>query len=131
AIVMVPSCPRTLSDRPLVLNASSVLEGRLHPGTETPAFVACDGEEYGPLEPSQTLRLRTSGASVTLLHPRDHNYYELLRSQLSWGSASRLNRSAPRGRARPPRTARRVSDAEPDARDEFRREPRGPPRACA
>ncbi|MFO7285506.1 MAG: NAD(+)/NADH kinase [Gammaproteobacteria bacterium] len=97
AIVMVPICPHTLSDRPLVLNASSVLEVRLHPGTETPAFVACDGEEYGPLEPSQTLRIRTSGASVTLLHPRDHNYYELLRSKLSWGSASRFNRSAPRG----------------------------------
>lgn len=97
AIVMVPICPHTLSDRPLVLNSSSVVEVRLHPGTETPAFVACDGEEYGAIECGQTLRIRASSASITLLHPKDHNYYELLRSKLNWGSASRFSRSAPRG----------------------------------
>ncbi len=97
AIVMVPICPHTLSDRPLVLHSSSVLEVRLHPGTETPALVACDGEEYGPLESGQTLRIRASDATVTLLHPKDHNFYELLRSKLNWGSASRFNRSTPRG----------------------------------
>jgi NAD kinase len=26
---------------------------------------------------------------VTLLHPREYNYYELLRSKLNWGRASR------------------------------------------
>ena len=26
---------------------------------------------------------------ITLLHPREYNYYELLRSKLNWGRASR------------------------------------------
>jgi len=96
AIVMVPICPHTLSDRPLVLDPTSVIEVRLHPGTETPAFVACDGDEYGRLLPGATLRVRMSEASVTLLHPKDYNYYELLRSKLNWGSASRFGRPFPK-----------------------------------
>jgi NAD+ kinase len=96
AIVMVPICPHTLSDRPLVLPLSSVLDVRLHPGTDAGALVACDGEEYGPLEPEETLRISASQHSITMLHPKDYNYYELLRSKLNWGSASRFNRSAPR-----------------------------------
>src|SRR5690606_29022652 len=96
AIVMVPICPHTLSDRPLVLDPASVIEVRLHPGAEVPALVACDGDEYSPLEPGRTLRIRTSEARITLLHPRDYNYYELLRSKLNWGSASRFGRPLPR-----------------------------------
>ena len=93
AIVMVPICPHTLSDRPLVLGASSVVEVRLKPGAENTAQIACDGEDYGPVEPEDTLRIRASPETITLLHPRDYNYYELLRSKLNWGSASRHGRS--------------------------------------
>ena len=96
AIVMVPICPHTLSDRPLVLDPGSVIEVRLHPGTDVLALVACDGDEYGTLEPGATLRIRASEARVTLLHPKDYNYYELLRSKLNWGSATRFGRSLPR-----------------------------------
>jgi len=95
AIVMVPICPHTLSDRPLVLDPKSVIEVRLQPGTQVPALVACDGDEYGSLLPDGVLRIRASDARVTLLHPRDYNYYELLRSKLNWGSATRFGRSLP------------------------------------
>jgi|SRR5690606_32609306 len=96
AIVMVPICPHTLSDRPLVLHPDSVVEVRLHPETKVPALVACDGDEYGRLTPDGTLRIRAADARVTLLHPRDYNYYELLRSKLAWGNATRFGRSPPR-----------------------------------
>ncbi len=95
AIVMVPICPHTLSDRPLVLDPASVIEVRLHPGMDMPALVACDGDEYGPLVPGGTLQIRASESRITLLHPRDYNYYELLRSKLNWGSPSRFRQSLP------------------------------------
>src|SRR5690606_17572920 len=95
AIVMVPICPHTLSDRPLVLDPSSVIEVRLHPGTDVSALVACDGDEYNALDAGATLRIRASESRVTLLHPRDYNYYELLRSKLNWGSATRFGRPLP------------------------------------
>lgn len=89
ALVMVPIAPHTLSDRPLVLNASSLIDISVEPGGSLPAYVACDGEELGRLGPEERLRVRTAEETVTLLHPRDYNYYELLRSKLNWGRGSR------------------------------------------
>ena len=89
ALVMVPICPHTLSDRPLVLPGSSRIQVRLPPGTEGRAQVICDGEELGQLDASQTLEIVAAQESVTLLHPKDYNYYELLRSKLNWGRATR------------------------------------------
>jgi NAD+ kinase len=92
AFVMVPICPHTLSDRPLVLKASSTIEVRLQPEEVTPAQVACDGEFYGNLHVGDTLRIRAAAETLTLLHPKDYNYYELLRSKLNWGGTKRFGR---------------------------------------
>jgi NAD+ kinase len=86
ALVMVPICPHTLSDRPLLLKASSKIEVRVE-GAD--AHVVCDGEELGRLNRDERLRIELADRTVTLLHPRDYNYYELLRSKLNWGRASR------------------------------------------
>lgn len=94
ALVMVPIAPHTLSDRPLVLKSSSRIEIRIEPGSPLPAYVACDGEELGRLEADETLVVKAADETVTLLHPRDYNYYDLLRSKLNWG---RGNRSGPGG----------------------------------
>lgn len=93
SVVMVPICPHTLSDRPLVLKDSSEIEVRVDGGS--PAAIVCDGEEFARLADDAVLRVRRARETVTLLHPRDYNYYELLRSKLNWG---RYNHS---GRARP------------------------------
>jgi len=89
ALVMVPICPHTLSDRPLVLPGSSRIQVRVPAGTEGRAQVICDGEELGELDASQTLDIVAADQTVTLLHPTDYNYYELLRSKLNWGRANR------------------------------------------
>jgi NAD+ kinase len=86
ALVMVPICPHTLSDRPLLLKASSKIEVRVE-GAD--AHVVCDGEELGRLNRDERLRIELADRTVTLLHPRDYNYYELLRSKLNWGRANR------------------------------------------
>lgn len=92
ALVIVPICPHTLSDRPLVIRASCEVEVRLQPDEEAPAQIACDGEQYGELNVGETLRIRAARETVTLLHPRDYNYYELLRSKLNWGGTKRFGR---------------------------------------
>ncbi len=92
ALVMVPICPHTLSDRPLVLQASSIVEIELEAGAGGAAHVMCDGEVLGPIGDTQTLRIEVASETVTLLHPRDYNYYELLRSKLNWGRANRNGR---------------------------------------
>ena len=87
ALVMVPICPHSLSDRPLVIPASSRIEISL--ADSEPAYVSCDGEELDEMLPNDRLQIEAADETVTLLHPHDHSYYELLRSKLNWGKASR------------------------------------------
>jgi NAD+ kinase len=95
AIVMVPICPHTLSDRPLVLQTSSLIEVQVQDDENAPAHVSCDGQELGKVTTNDLLRVRAARETITLLHPTDYNYYELLRSKLNWG---RANRNGPRQR---------------------------------
>jgi NAD+ kinase len=91
ALVMVPICPHTLSDRPLVLPSSSTIRVMLDNGSGggTEANVVCDGEPLARLTATDTLTITLAKQAVTLLHPLGYNYYELLRSKLNWGRASR------------------------------------------
>jgi NAD+ kinase len=89
ALVMVPICPHTLSDRPLVLPSSSSIRVTLDHAGGSPAHVVCDGEALGRMETGDALVISLAERAVTLLHPRDYNYYELLRSKLNWGRANR------------------------------------------
>jgi NAD+ kinase len=96
ALVMVPICPHTLSDRPIVLPSSSTVRVSLERDTHGPADVLCDGEALARLPAGQTLTVELATQTVTLLHPREYNYYELLRSKLNWGRANR-DRTSSRG----------------------------------
>jgi NAD+ kinase len=93
ALVVVPICPHTLSDRPLVLQSASIIEVRVESDPDSAAQVLCDGEALGRIGNQSRLRIGLAAETVTLLHPEDYNYYELLRSKLSWG---RTNRDAVR-----------------------------------
>jgi NAD+ kinase len=89
ALVMVPICPHTLSDRPLVLPSSSEIRVTLDNAGGSEAHVVCDGESLARMSAGDALTISLSKQPVTLLHPREYNYYELLRSKLNWGRASR------------------------------------------
>jgi NAD+ kinase len=84
-IVLVPICPHTLSDRPLVVSASSVVELELVERTDTRAQIACDGLVLGDLESETRLRICRAPVTATLLHPPGHDYFRILRSKLHWG----------------------------------------------
>ncbi len=92
ALVIVPICPHTLSDRPLVVRAASQIEVRVDSRLDDRPQIACDGDAFGELGNNDALRIRVAEESVKLLHPRDLNYYEQLRSKLNWGHT---NRSTP------------------------------------
>ncbi len=89
AIVLVPICPHTLSDRPIVVGAESVVELELSGRPETRAQVVCDGIVLTELEPGTRLRIARAGVSATLLHPPGHDYFRILRSKLHWGRGGR------------------------------------------
>src|SRR5688572_6975014 len=67
-LVLVPICPHTLSDRPVVVPSGARIEVRLSERPDTRAQVTCDGEVLGELEPGDRLKIVPSSHGVTLLH---------------------------------------------------------------
>jgi NAD+ kinase len=88
ALVIVPICAHTLSDRPIVVAARSVIDIVLLERLDIRANVTCDGMVLGPIEPGDRLEITTAAEQVTLLHPPGFDYYKLLRSKLHWGRGS-------------------------------------------
>ena len=84
-VVLVPICPHTLSDRPIVVPSRARIEVRLSERPDTKAQVTCDGAMLGDLEPGDLLTIGPTNARVTLLHPPGYDYFRLLRSKLRWG----------------------------------------------
>jgi NAD+ kinase len=92
AVVIVPICPHTLSDRPIVIPASIDIEVKLLPRHDTKAEVTVDGHSLGKLEPGDHLLISESANRITLLHPPGYDYYGILRSKLHWGRDSRTRK---------------------------------------
>ncbi|HXW75633.1 MAG TPA: NAD(+) kinase [Steroidobacteraceae bacterium] len=88
ALVIVPICAHTLSDRPIVVAADSVVEITLLERPDTQAHVTCDGVVLGALAAGERLTVTTAREHAKLLHPPGHDYYKLLRSKLHWGRGS-------------------------------------------
>jgi NAD+ kinase len=85
AMVIVPICAHTLSDRPIVVASTCVVEVTLLERPDTKANCSCDGAQLGELAPGDRLTITTAPERATLLHPPGHDYYKLLRSKLNWG----------------------------------------------
>ncbi len=89
AVALVPICPHTLSDRPIVVPASLEIEVRVLERANTKAEVTADGHTIGELTPDDRLLIRDAGQRVRLIHPPGYDYYGILRSKLHWGRDSR------------------------------------------
>ena len=88
AVVLVPICPHTLSDRPIVVRADCELEVRILERPETKAQVTCDGHLLNEMAAGDRLIVRPAANRVTMIHPPGHDYYRILRSKLHWGRGS-------------------------------------------
>ena len=89
AIVLVPICPHTLSDRPVVIPAAHNVEISLREREDTNAEITVDGHFLGELLPADRLTISSDATRISLIHPPGYDYYEILRSKLHWGRDSR------------------------------------------
>ena len=83
AIALVPISPHTLSNRPIALNANSKIDVNLVQTDE--AYVSYDGQFQLPLVQGDKIVVQRAEQEVTLLHPSDYCYFEMLRNKLNWG----------------------------------------------
>jgi NAD+ kinase len=89
AVAVVPICPHTLTDRPIVIPSSQDIEIILLRRDGKRGEVTVDGNHLGSLEAGNTLRVAAATQRITLLHPPGHDFYSILRSKLFWGRDSR------------------------------------------
>jgi len=90
AVVVVPICPHTLSDRPVVVPASLEIEVKLLEHADTQAEVTADGHSVGTLSANDRLLIGAADKRITLIHPPGYDFYEILRSKLHWGKDIRI-----------------------------------------
>lgn len=84
AITLVPICPHTLSNRPIVVKASSEIEIIICETKQAIAQVACDGQTSFDVEAGDKISITRKENTITLLHPKGHNNFEILRAKLHW-----------------------------------------------
>ena len=85
ATVLVPICPHTLSNRPIVVSDDSVIEIQVSGNTELEHVrVTCDGQTCIPVT-HKTIRISKYADPVHLIHPKDHEHFDILRAKLGWG----------------------------------------------
>ncbi|RZV33710.1 MAG: hypothetical protein EX272_14390 [Chromatiales bacterium] len=89
AVALVPICPHTLTDRPIVIPATQEIEIVLLERDDSRAELTVDGSHLGTLRPGDILRVAAARQRITLLHPPGHDFYGILRSKLFWGRDSR------------------------------------------
>lgn len=84
ATVLVPICPHTLSNRPIVVSGQSKIEIQLMPHSHTRAQVAFDGQANFDVEPEDIITIGRHPQKLSLIHPKAYDYYHILREKLHW-----------------------------------------------
>jgi len=92
AIVLVPICPHTLSNRPIVVDGDSEIEIRLNKALSEDVQITCDGQATLPIMQGEVVRIRKAEEQVRLIHPVGYDYYSILRAKLGWGENPKNNR---------------------------------------
>ena len=90
AVVIVPICPHTLADRPIVIAAGQEIEIRLLDREDTQAGISVDGHSIGAIHANGKLTINAAEKRIRLIHPPGYDFYGILRSKLLWGRDNRI-----------------------------------------
>lgn len=83
ALAIVPISPHTLSNRPIAINAEQPISVKIIDMDE--GFLSVDGQIKFPLDLRDQIHIQKSSNRVSILHPKDYCYFEMLRNKLNWG----------------------------------------------
>lgn len=88
-MTLVPVCPHTLSNRPIVIGADATIEIKVHFTTETKIYT--DSHSWFDLGEHDRVFVRRCPKTIKLLHPVHHSYYRMLREKLGWSGILQKN----------------------------------------
>src|SRR5262249_17442949 len=82
ALCITPICPHTLTNRPVLVPASSSIQ--MINLSQDSTFLTIDGQIGEPLEHGDRVTCRASVNSVKLIRPPRMLFFDVLRSKLKW-----------------------------------------------
>ena len=86
ALVLTPIAPHTLTNRPVVIPGSAVVEVCAHASSgPEDIFVTYDGQSGYPLHEGDIVEVRKSERLLRLVKAPARGYFEVLREKLKWG----------------------------------------------
>ena len=83
AIAIVPVSPHTLSNRPIAVNSSSLIQITMIQTDD--GQLSYDGQFQMLLERGDRVLVQRAEKQVKLLHPSEYCYFDMLRNKLNWG----------------------------------------------
>ncbi|WP_084090734.1 NAD kinase [Andreprevotia lacus] len=83
ALALVPICPQSLSNRPIVVNDNCEVEFLLTRSADTRVYF--DNQSDCELKEMDRVLIRRYRNTLRILHPEGYNYYDMLRAKLHWG----------------------------------------------
>lgn len=84
AVVLTPICPFTLTNRPIVVPDTDMIEMKLVNENEG-VVLTLDGQIGHTLRSGDCVRIRKSRTTFNLVQPPNRNYFDVLRNKLKWG----------------------------------------------
>jgi NAD+ kinase len=84
AIVLTPIAPHMLTNRPVVIPASSMVRVQPTMAERDELYITFDGQAGYQLEAGDEVHIRCADRRVRLLRPSSRSYFEVLRQKLKW-----------------------------------------------
>lgn len=85
ALILTPIAPHTLTNRPVVIPATSAVRVQPNMQERDEVFVTFDGQAGFQLQAGDEITVRRSDAPLRLIRPSTRSYFEVLRTKLKWG----------------------------------------------
>lgn len=84
AIAVVPICPHTLMNRPIVINGNDCIQVRVKNADSITARVTFDAQGHQSLIAEDSITVQKKHKKIRILHPMGYDYYAILREKLFW-----------------------------------------------
>ena len=84
AFIVTPICAHTLTNRPIVLPDSAIIEVAVKSQRES-VYLTVDGQVGIALRSDDTVRIKRAASHVELIQSPHKTYFEILRQKLKWG----------------------------------------------
>lgn len=85
AFLIVPICPHSLNQRPLVIDDSHEITIKILTHGKNCAHVTGDGQSLRNLSHKDIIHIQKSSLTTKLIRPKEHSHFNLLKNKIHWG----------------------------------------------